>query len=150
VFGTHRTLFYYRRQELFVVSLAVLLGSLILRRRVHTRPWVLGLFAPPLLLVVRRRAVLVNESRGVVRVVEQVLVTATLVVLPIVIWVIARLVAPDYFSLPDWRLKLAVLAVAATVGVIGLLFGRFNDRFLTCEVIVAGDKPPPNCVHVRR
>ena len=129
----------------------MLLGSLILRTRLRTRPWVLGLFAPPLLLVVLRLAVPVNETGGVVLVADEMLITATLVVLPIVIWVVARLLAPDYFHLPDWRLKLAVVAVVASVAVIGVLVGQFNDRFLTCEdFVVAGDDPPPNCVQQRR
>ncbi|MET7672637.1 hypothetical protein [Micromonospora luteifusca] len=44
--GAYRTIFYHRRQDLFVLSTVVLLSALLLRRRVHTHPWVLPLFLP--------------------------------------------------------------------------------------------------------
>jgi hypothetical protein len=147
-FGAYRMLFYQRRQELFVLSLVVLLSGLILRPRVQIRSWRLALFTPPLLLTLLRLAFPVNHSGAVVRVIDHVVVIATLGVLPIVIWVVARLLAPNYFTLPDRRTKLAVIAIVAAVALIGYAEGRFNSHFLTCEdFLVAGDVEPNNCVH---
>jgi hypothetical protein len=84
----------------------------------------------------------------VVRVIDRALVIATLGVLPIVISVVARLLAPNYFTLPDRRTKLAVIATVAAVALIGYAEGRFNSHVLTCEdFLVAGDVEPKNCAH---
>jgi hypothetical protein len=145
-FGAYDTLFYHRRHQLFVLSVVVLLGGLILRSRMQIRPWLLALFAPPLLRVLLQLVFPVTESTGVTRIAEGVLNIAIVAVLPIVAWVVARLLAPDYFTLPDRRVKIAVIAVVAAVALIGYFVGRFNDRFLTCEDFrIAGDAEPANC-----
>lgn len=73
----------------------------------------------------------------------------TLAVLPAVVWVVARLLAPGYFTLPDRRTKIAVAAVVTALTVIGYSVGRFNDRFLTCgDFQVAGDDMPKDCIHL--
>jgi 4-amino-4-deoxy-L-arabinose transferase-like glycosyltransferase len=145
--GTHRTIFYYRRQELFVLSVVVLLSALLLRRRVHTRPWVLLFFLPPIALLLLR-LVVPHPHGAVAQTADRLLNVATIAVVPFVAGIIVRLLAPNYFTLPDGRLKLTVAAIVATVALIGFLVGHFNDRFLTCEeFIVAGDDPAPNCAH---
>jgi hypothetical protein len=148
-FGAYHVLFYHRRHQLFVLSLVVLLGGLIMRPRVQIRAWLLALFAPPLLLVLLQLAFPVNDSGMVIRVVYQVLVVTVVTVLPIITWVVARLLAPDYFTLPDRRAKIAVIAIVAAVTLLGYGAGEFNSRFLTCEDFqVAGDDLPKNCVHI--
>jgi hypothetical protein len=88
------------------------------------------------------------QSGIVVRISDDILIIATLVVLPFVVWVGARLLAPNYFTLPDRRAKVAVIAVVVVVALVGYALGRFNDRFLTCEDFqVAGDDLPTSCVH---
>jgi hypothetical protein len=68
------------------------------------------------------------------------------VVLPVIGWIVARLLAPEYFSLPGWRLRVAVVTTIAIITVIGYTNGRFNCRSLTCQdFVTAGDKPPTNC-----
>jgi hypothetical protein len=149
-FGVHHALVYHRRHELFVVSLVVLLGGLIMRRRVQIRPWLLALFTPPLLLVLVQLAFPVNHSGALVRVIAHILVVTTVAVLPVVIWVVARLLAPQYFTLPDRRAKVGVIAVVAFVALLGYALGQFNDHFLTCEDFqVAGDAPPKSCAHTQ-
>lgn len=59
---------------------------------------------------------------------------------------IARLLAPDYFTLPGRRIKAAVVATVAVIAVAGYLVGRYNYRFLTCEEFeITGEHPPANC-----
>ncbi|MBQ0897235.1 hypothetical protein KBX37_29880 [Micromonospora sp. U56] len=80
---------------------------------------------------------------------DRVLLVATAAVSPIVLWVVARILAPDYFTLPDQRARIAVVTVVAAVAVLGYVAGRFNDRLLTCEDFrVAGDDLPKNCLRV--
>ncbi|MBM0257073.1 hypothetical protein [Micromonospora sp. 4G55] len=145
--GTHGTIFYYRRHELFVLSLVVLLSALILRRRVHTHPWVLLFFLLPIAFLLVRLAV-PHPQGAVAQTVYRVLNIAAIAVVPFVAGVVVRLLAPNYFTLPSRRLRLTVAAIVATVALVGFLVGHFNDRFLTCEdFIVAGDDPAPNCAH---
>ncbi|WP_074315597.1 hypothetical protein [Micromonospora cremea] len=145
--GTHRTIFYYRRQELFVLSLVVLLSAVLLRRRVHTHRWILLLFLPPIALLLLRLAV-PHPLGDVGRIADQVLNVAALAVVPFVTAILLRLLAPRYFTLPGLRLKLTVAAIVATVALAGFLVGNFNYRFVTCaDFIVAGEEPPSNCAH---
>ncbi|PWR08676.1 hypothetical protein DKT68_14885 [Micromonospora acroterricola] len=148
-FGAYGTLLYPFRQQLFVVAMVVLLGALIMRSRTRIHPWLLALFAPPLLLTLVRLVFPASESGAFSTVVDRILLVATVAVSPIVAWVVARLLAPDYFTLPDRRAKIAVVAVVAAVTLTGYAVGRLNDRFLTCgDFQVAGDAEPENCSHV--
>lgn len=148
--GAYRTILYPYRQQLFVVAFVVLLGGLIMRRRARIHPGLLALFAPPLLLTLMRLVFPADESGALARVVEHVLLVATVAAFPIIGWVVARLLAPGYFSLPDRRARIAVVVIVTAVAVGGYTIGRFNDRFLTCgNFQVAGDDLPKNCAHVR-
>ncbi|MCG5437687.1 hypothetical protein [Micromonospora foliorum] len=148
-FGTHRTIFYYQRQDLFVLSLVVLLSALLLRRRVHTHLWVLLFFAPPLVLQLAR-LVIPHPHGDVIATVESVLAVATIAVLPVVATIVLRLLAPNYFTLPGRRLKITMAAIVVGVTLLGFLTGYFNDHFLTCQdFIVAGEDPAPNCTHTK-
>ncbi|WP_154939902.1 hypothetical protein [Micromonospora palomenae] len=150
-FGAYHTVLYYFRQQLFVVSLVVLLGGLIMRSRMQIHPWLLALFTPWLLLTLVRLVLPAGEPGALPRVVDRILLVATVVVLPIIAWVVARLLAPNYFTLPDRRSKIAVVAIVAVVTITGYSAGRWNDRFLTCgDFQVAGDDEPKNCSHVPR
>lgn len=96
----HVPVFYHRRQDLFVLSTAVLLSALLLRGRVHTHPWVLPLFLPPIAFVLLR--LVVPHPNGVVQAVDRVLVVASFVLLPFVTAIVVRLLAPRYFTLPAY------------------------------------------------
>ncbi|WP_200211520.1 hypothetical protein [Micromonospora coerulea] len=143
--GTHRTIFYYHRQELFVLALVVLLSALLLPRRVHTHPWVLVLFLPPIGLLLLR-LVVGHPHSAFEQTAARVVNVATIAVAPFVVAIIVRLLAPNYFTLPGRRLKVTVVVIVAIVALTGFLVGHFNSRFLACQdFIVAGDDPPPNC-----
>lgn len=148
--GTHGTIFYYRRHELFVLCLVVVLSAVLLRDRVYTHPWLVLLLLPPIALVLQE---LVVVHPGVVaRTAERILSIAALVVVPIVVRIVGGLLAPDYFHLPGRRTRVTVIAIIAIVALIGFLAGRANNRYMTCEdFIIAGDDPPKNCArHVER
>lgn len=158
-YGAYHTVLFHNRERLIVVSLAVLLGALMLRGQVRMHTWLLPAFAPPVLLLLLRAVVpvepqlsplpgLTSEAGPAVRVVEGILVAAMILTSPVVLWVVARLLAPDYFTLPGRRVKIALLVIVATVALIGYLAGRYNYHFITCEeFLVAGDNAPANCVH---
>ncbi|WP_430501529.1 hypothetical protein ACQRWP_08165 [Micromonospora trifolii] len=143
--GTHQTIYYYRRQELFVLSLVVLLSALLLRRRLHTHSWVLLFFLPPIAFLLLRLGA-PQPLGAVAEIAYRILNVASLAVAPFVAAVIVQLLAPNYFTLSGWRIKLTVVAIVAIVALTGFLVGHFNYRFVTCEdFVVAGENPAPNC-----
>src|SRR5690348_12562082 len=76
--GAYHQVFYRTRQQLFVLSLVVLLGGLAVRRRAKMNSWLLILFAPPLLLVLLQLVVPVNHSGPAIRVLYHVMVVVML------------------------------------------------------------------------
>jgi hypothetical protein len=146
-FGAYHTVNFHQLQHLAVVSLVIVIGVLLVRRQVRVHLWVLALLAPPVLLFFFRLATPQKHPVEAIRFTDDVLVILNTVVLPVIAWIAARLLAPQYFSLPGWRLKIAVIATVAIVAATGYANGRFNYRALTCEdFIAAGDKPPTNCM----
>lgn len=157
--GAHRTVFFHTRERLLVVSTVLLLGALILRRRIRVHNWVLVVLSLPILLVLLRLVVpaqprqspwpqLVTEAGPVARVAEGVIVAAMILASPATLWVVARLLAPEYFVLPGRRIKVGLMLIVVVVAVMGYLVGRYNYRLLTCEeFLVAGDDAPKNCGH---
>ncbi|PWR15080.1 hypothetical protein DKT69_12985 [Micromonospora sicca] len=85
-----------------------------------------------LLLTLVRFVIPASESGSLARVVDRILTVATTAVLPVIAWVVARLLAPNYFTMPDRRTRITVVVIVTAVTVIGYPVGRFNDRFLTC------------------
>jgi hypothetical protein len=146
-FGAFHAVNFHLVQHISVVSLVIVIGVLLVRRQLRVHPWVLALLAPPILLFFYRLATPQKHPVEAIRLTDNALVILNTVVLPVIAWIVARLLAPEYFSLPGWRLKIAVIATVAIVAGIGYANGRFNDRSLTCEdFLTAGDKPPANCL----
>lgn len=150
--GAYRTIFYNRLMQIVVVSAVLLLGALVLRRNLTVRPWMIAILSIPIVWLIWR---LITPVGGyfpeVYRVVEGVLVTLTMVSLPITLWVVLRILAPGYFALSTVRLRLAGLAIVLVVAAAGFLTGKFNYHVFTCEAfVVAGDDTPANCRPVKR
>lgn len=146
--GAYHRVFYYRLLQIFVVSAVLLLGALVLRRHLTVRPWMLVILAIPVVwLAWRLSAPVGGRWPDVYRVVDAVLIGLVLLTLPITLWAVARIVAPDYFELSTLRLRLASAAIVLVVAVAGLLTGQFNDHVVTCQdFVIAGDDTPSNCL----
>jgi hypothetical protein len=145
--GAYHTVFYYRLLQIFVVSAVLLLGALVLRRHLSVRPWMLAVLAVPVVwLAWRLIAPVGGHWHSVYRIVNAVLIGLVLITLPLTLWAVARIVAPDYFELSTLRLRLAGAAIVLVVAAAGLLSGQFNYHVVTCQdFIVAGDDTPANC-----
>jgi hypothetical protein len=143
-----------------VVSLVALVGALIVRRQVRLHKWTFVVFTPVVLVVILRLVAPTGPltflrprviTTGAFGVIEAVLVAAGLVSSPLLLWVIARLLAPHYFTLPGRRLKIGVVLIVTAVALTAYLAGRFNYRFLTCEEFdVAGEMRPANCTPAQK
>jgi hypothetical protein len=145
--GAYHTVFYYRLLQIFVVSAVLLLGALVLRRHLSVRPWMLAILAVPVVwLVWRLLSPVGGHWHSVYRIINAVLIGLVLITLPLTLWVVARIVAPDYFELSTPRLRLAGAAIVLVVAAAGFFSGQFNYHVVTCQdFIVAGDDTPANC-----
>lgn len=145
-YGAYGTVFYQRTNQLLVLSLVVLLGRWALRAEIHEHAWVTSLFALPALWVLFRLLSPWTVPERVFPVVDGVLIGAMVLALPLVLWVVARLLAPGYFALPERRMKIGSVCIIAVVAGVGLLVGHFNDHFYSCwNFLIAGDYQPDNC-----
>lgn len=144
--GAYHAVFYSRLFQLLVVSLVLLLGALALRREIRVRPWmVIELSLPVVWLVYRLFAPEVGGS-SLYHNVDNILIGLIVATLPLTLWVLARILAPDYFALPNWRLKGTAVGIVVVIAVAGFLVGRFNYQVISCqEFVTAGDDTPANC-----
>jgi hypothetical protein len=147
-YGAYHTFLYHRRQQLLVLSLVVLFGGLIMRRRARFRWWLLAVFAPPILVVLLQLAEPIRTAGPVAEDLSDVITIGYVVLAPLGLWIVARLLAPQYFTLPDRQAKIGVIAIVTAVALTGFLVGKYNNHFLTCgDFKVAGQQEPANCVH---
>lgn len=147
--GAYHTVFYYRLLQIFVVCVVLLLGAVVLRRHLTVRRWMLAVLAVPLIWVAWRLIVPIGGRwHSVYHVVDVALISVVLVTLPITMWVVARIVAPEYFELSTLRLRLASAGIVVVVAIAGVLTGQFNNHVVTCQdFVVAGDDTPANCLN---
>jgi hypothetical protein len=144
--GAYRTIFFYREDEYLVLSTVVLVGVFVVRGQIRERPWLFAAITPPAMLLLFRLASPVKHPGGGWGIVEDVLVVLNGVALPLMVWVIARLLAPDYFEVRGRRLKLWLFGIVAGIAVFGFLAGQFNYRYLSCDdFVTAGLDAPDNC-----
>ncbi|NUR72631.1 MAG: hypothetical protein HOU81_17575 [Hamadaea sp.] len=145
--GAYHTVFYYRLLEIFVLSAVLLLGALALRRHLSVHPWMLAILALPVIWLAWRLIVPVGGRWArTYRVIDICLIALIMVTLPVTLWAVARILAPDYFALSTLRLRLVSVAIVVVVGIAGFLTGQFNNHVVTCQdFVVAGDDQPGNC-----
>jgi hypothetical protein len=144
--GAYHTVFYSRLFQILVVSTAVLLGSVALRRVVRVRAFTRACLAIPLLWLVARLIAPLGRSSSAAHALDDVLIGLTLASVPFTMWVLLRIMAPDYFALPERRLKIAAVMIVLLIGLAGFFVGEFNYRVTTCqEYDISGDNPPANC-----
>ena len=76
---------------------------------------------------------------------------ALLVVLiasPLTVWVLARIMWPDFGQNSTARQRWLIVGVVVGIGVASFLLGLNQARFLTCEEFtISGNSEPPGCVH---
>jgi hypothetical protein len=145
-FGAYHTIFYSRLLQIVVVSAVLLLGALVLRREISVRPLMLAVLGLPVAWLVYRFLAPVGREHRWYHATDLVLIGLTVVSLPLTLWALARILAPEYFALSSRRLRAAAVGIVLVVAAAGYLVGRFNDQVLTCQdFVVAGDDTPANC-----
>ncbi len=73
-------------------------------------------------------------------------IAAILIGIPFTLWVLARIVWPDFSEGTPRRIKWIIAAVVASVVVTSYLLGLNQSKFLTCEdFTISGNSEPPGC-----
>jgi hypothetical protein len=139
--GAFGTISYRRVLAVFVVATVVLIATFVVDDPALPRGW-----PARLLLAAPAVAVALDATtQGAHQVVETVLVVAAVLSFPYGVYVVARLLAGDYFMLGR-RLQVIAALTVLLVAVGGWYMGEANDRFLVCsDFELLGDYVPPNC-----
>ncbi len=145
-FGAYHTVFYSRLLQLFVVSCVLLLGALALRRQIAVRPWMRVALGVPVIWFLFRLFAPARHGDNVYHAVDLTLVALTVATLPLTLWALARILAPEFFALSSRRLRVTAVLIVVVIAAVGVLVGQFNNAVLTChEFVLAGDDTPANC-----
>lgn len=73
-------------------------------------------------------------------------IAAVIVGIPFTLWVLVRIVWPDFASETRRRTKWLIVTVVLGVAVIAFVLGLNQSRFLTCEdFAISGNSEPPGC-----
>jgi hypothetical protein len=71
-----------------------------------------------------------------------------LVASPLTVWVLARIMWPDFEQTSTPRQRWLILGVVVGVGVVAFLLGLNQEHFLTCEdFTISGNSEPPAWVN---
>lgn len=144
--GAFHTLFFARRHQLAVVLFVVVLGVIVLRRQVHVHWWLLLILSTPMIWVFFRLLVPRSGTNTLADRIDGAFLIAILVLYPIAFWIVLRLVAPEYFAIPNLRLKIMSVVIVLVLAALGYAVGELNYRFLSCnEFSVSGNDLPTDC-----
>lgn len=140
-YGAFGTVSYRRFFTVFVVSTVVLVATVVRNDETFatspTSRLILGL--PLAYFVADLLFLTVSET------VVSLLNLAIFITFPYTLYVIARLLDQDFFTLPR-REQLIAAAVVLVLGLAGYYIGYENHRFLNCgDFELIGDYQPPNC-----
>ncbi|MET0297397.1 MAG: hypothetical protein ABW024_08350 [Microbacterium sp.] len=85
-----------------------------------------------------------------VAVIDLIAIAAVVVGIPFTLWVLVRIVWPDFATETRRRTKWLIGSVVLGVAAISLVLGINQARFLTCEDFsISGNSEPPGCVHLQ-
>jgi len=139
--GAFETISYRRLFTVFVVSTVVLLTTFVRNdETLATSPFSRVILGLPLAYLAADMTFL-TVSQALV----DALNVAIIATFPWTLYVVARLVDRDYFTLPRREQIIAVVAVLL-IGLAGLYVGDAHTRFLSCDDFArSGDYQPEDC-----
>ncbi|MFB2585065.1 hypothetical protein [Herbiconiux liukaitaii] len=141
--GAWGDLFFDQVLGVWAAATAALLVVLLEPGGRHKVRRALALITPSLWVVLM--FVVQDLNDGLVLLVALVGAAVALLALPTAMWVLARMVWPD-FGETTWRMRFVVLGAVGFIAVVSLLLGANHSRFLTCEEFaISGNSEPPGC-----
>lgn len=144
--GAWQTLFFDDLLGLWAASTAAFVFVLVERRPVGgrlVRAFVLLL--PSLWLLLN---FIVGDTDNIaVAVVDLAAIGAVLIGIPFTLWVLVRIVWPDFATETRRRTKWLIAGVVLGIAVVSLVLGANQMHFLTCDdFTISGNSQPPGCV----
>lgn len=147
--GAWETIFFPQLFALWAAATAAFVFVLVERRPVGARLWRAFVLLLPSVWLLVTLFTPEETTDLVVLIVDLVAIVTVLLGLPFTMWVLVRIMWPDLGGHTSWRTRWLVIGVVVGVAIVSYLIGLNQDRFLTCEEFtIAGNSPPPGCVHV--
>ena len=145
--GAWGVLFFDTLMTLWVASTAAFVFVLVERRPVGARLWrAFVLLLPSVWLIFSFNDIDTTDVFAFIATVLALLVV--LIASPLTVWVLARIMWPDFGENSTTRQRWLIVGVVVGIGVVAFLLGVNQDRFLTCEEFtISGNSEPPGCVH---
>ena len=146
--GAWREIFFDDILALWAASTAAFVFVLVERRPVGGRlARALVLLLPSVWLLLNFVADDRTTDLGVA-LLDLAALAAVVVGIPFTLWVLVRIVWPDFATVTRRRTKWLIVAVVLGVVVASFALGLNQARFLTCEdFTISGNSEPPGCVH---
>ncbi|SDM62694.1 hypothetical protein SAMN04487981_10238 [Streptomyces sp. cf386] len=142
--GAYDAIFFDAVLAIWAVATSVLLSGVVLRSR-GTMPWSgwIALSVPSMWILL---SIVAPRAHGF-RYLHYFEAVLTIAGAPMLTWMLARILVPDYSELPIAQ-RLGAVAVTIAIGITAFLLGRFNYLFLTCaDFEASGNNAPIGCAH---
>lgn len=134
---------------LWAASTAAFVFVLVERKPVGARlARAFVLLLPTVWLVVNFAASGQSQDDVVGAIVDLSAVAVVLIGIPFTLWVLVRIIWPDFAGMTRRRTKWFITLVVLGIAVASLVLGANQSRFLTCEdFTISGNSEPEGCVH---
>lgn len=144
--GAFGAVFFDQFLAVWAISTATLLAALMLRSRWRLPIWGLAVLALPTAWVATDIVYDLDTGSAFGRVLMDTLLVVSLLAIPYLVYVIAKLISPEFFELRGFRLKVGAVVVGVALLAAGVLIGSQNQRILTCDDFrLSGNDLPANC-----
>ncbi|ARJ07471.1 hypothetical protein B5808_17345 [Cnuibacter physcomitrellae] len=143
--GAWGTLFFDQGLTVWAASVGALVVVLI-QPRGRKRLWKALALLVPSLWVVLLFVVVDDTSDLLTGILTLAGLIAAVLGLPVTIWVLARVVWPEFGEDIPWSRRLIVLGAVLLIAVASFFLGANQSRFLTCgDFTISGNSEPPGC-----
>lgn len=147
--GAYGTIFFYRiYSSWFVVTAALISMSLVPAQTIpFPKKYLVVLLIPSLWMLTRFLAPAESIEEVLFPLLFVLAMVSYLLCLPYSIYLIIRMVKPEFLLLPGKRPKIYLAAVLMLFLGVGFFFGKNHPRMLTCDdFLVSGSHVPENCM----
>ncbi|MET0736548.1 MAG: hypothetical protein ABWY55_13010 [Microbacterium sp.] len=146
--GAWGEIFFDNALALWAASTAAFVFVLVERRPVGARLARAFVLLLPSVWLLLNFAVDDDSGNLLIAIFDLVGIVAVVVGLPFTLWVLVRIVWPDFATETRRRTKWLIVAVVLGVAAMSVVLGANQSRFLTCEdFTISGNSEPPGCVH---
>lgn len=144
--GVYGEIFFDQLMAIWAAATAAFVFVLVERRPVGGRLMRAFLLLLPSLWLLLMFTLNDEEQDFFVVIVDLGAILAVLVGLPFTLWVLVRIVWPDFAHNTTIGDRWLITSVVLGIALASFALGFFQDRFLTCEdFLISGNTAPPDC-----